>query len=47
MNFSRTLDSVVALIFIFLVLSLIVSGIHEAGARLLAAGSRLLWSSRR
>jgi hypothetical protein len=46
-NFSGAFDVVIGLLFVFLVFSLVVSGIYEAGARLLASRSRLLWSSLR
>jgi hypothetical protein len=47
MDFSGALDTAIGLIFIFLVFSLIVSGIYEAGARLVESRSRLLWRSLR
>ncbi len=47
MDLSGTLDVVIGLLFIFMVFSLVVSGIYESGARLLESRSRLLWRSLR
>ena len=46
MDLSGTLDVVIGLLFIFMVFSLVVSGIYESGARPLESRSRLLWRSR-
>jgi hypothetical protein len=47
MDFSGALDVVVGLLFMFFVFGVVASGIYEAGARLFASRSRLLWSSLR
>ena len=47
MNFSGVLDLVIGLVFLFLVFSLIASGIYETGARILESRSRLLWNALR
>lgn len=47
MGVSSALDLVIGLLFISLVFSLLVSGIYEAGARLVASRSRVLWKALR
>ncbi len=47
MDISGTLDLAIGLTFIFLIFSLIVSGVYETGARILESRSRLLWRSLR